>query len=163
MKTSARNALRGVVSDITPGAVNSEVTLKVADGVEIVSVVTRQSVEDLAKSVKAEFGKGGFDVVHPSLSILTEFPVAIVERTVDKKGTRKQAQAYLEYLWSKEGQENAAQNYLRPRDPEVLKKYAAQFPAINTFTVDEVFGGWSKAFPAHFKDGGSFDQIYQAK
>jgi sulfate transport system substrate-binding protein len=121
------------------------------------------SFESEAELIAKEFGKGGFDVVHPSLSILTEFPVAIVERTVDKKGTRKQAQAYLEYLWSKEGQENAAQNYLRPRDPEVLKKYAAQFPAINTFTVDEVFGGWSKAFPAHFKDGGSFDQIYQAK
>ena len=121
------------------------------------------SFESEAELIAKEFGKGGFDVVHPSLSILTEFPVAIVERTVDKKGTRKQAQAYLDYLWSKEGQENAAQNYLRPRDSEVLKKYAAQFPAINTFTVDEVFGGWSKAFPAHFKDGGSFDQIYQSK
>ena len=121
------------------------------------------SFESEAELIAKEFGKGGFDEVHPSLSILTEFPVAIVERTVDKKGTRKQAQAYLDYLWSKEGQENAAQNYLRPRDSEVLKKYAAQFPAINTFTVDEVFGGWSKAFPAHFKDGGSFDQIYQSK
>ena len=82
---------------------------------------------------------------------------------VDKKGTRKQAQAYLDYLWSKEGQENAAQNYLRPRDADVLKKYAANFPAIKTFSVDEVFGGWAKASAAHFKDGGSFDQIYQVK
>ena len=121
------------------------------------------SFESEAELIAKEFGKGEFDVVYPSLSILTEFPVAIVEKVVDKKGTRKQAQAYLEYLWSKEGQENAAQNYLRPRDAELLKKYAAQFPAIKTFTVDEVFGGWAKAYPAHFKDGGSFDQIYQSK
>ena len=121
------------------------------------------SFESEAELIAKEFGKGEFDVVYPSLSILTEFPVAIVEKTVDKKGTRKQAQAYLEYLWSKAGQENAAQNYLRPQDAEVLKKYTAQFPAIKTFTVDDVFGGWAKAFPAHFKDGGTFDQIYQSK
>ena len=121
------------------------------------------SFESEAELIAKEFGQGGFDVVHPSLSILTEFPVAIVERTVDKKGSRKQAQAYLDYLWSKEGQENAAQNYLRPRDPELLKKYAQFFPAVKTFTVDEVFGGANKAFAAHFKDGGSFDQIYVAK
>jgi sulfate transport system substrate-binding protein len=119
--------------------------------------------ESEAELIAKEFGKGEFDVVYPSLSILTEFPVAVVEKTVDKKGTRKQATAYLDYLWSKEGQENAAQNYLRPRDPEVLAKYAAFFPPVKTFTVDEVFGGWVKAFPAHFKDGGSFDQIYSVK
>ena len=121
------------------------------------------SFESEAELIAKEFGKGEFDVVHPSLSILTEFPVAIFDKVVDKKGTRKVAQAYLEYLWSKEGQENAAKNYLRPRDPEVLKKYAAQFPAIKTFTVDEVFGGWAKASPTHFKDGGTFDQIYSQK
>ena len=119
--------------------------------------------ESEAELIAKEFGRGEFEVVYPSLSILTEFPVAVVEKVVDKKGTRKQAQAYLEYLWSKEGQENAAQNYLRPRDAELLKKYAAQFPPIKTFTVDEVFGGWRKASAAHFKDGGSFDQIYQVK
>ena len=119
--------------------------------------------ESEAELIAREFGRGGFEVIHPSLSILAEFPVAIVEKVVDKKGTRKLAQAYLEYLWSKEGQENAAQNYLRPRDPEVLNKYAAQFPAIKTFTADEVFGGWSKAAAAHFKDGGSFDQVYVQK
>lgn len=119
--------------------------------------------ESEAELIAREFGRGEFEVVYPSLSILTEFPVAIVEKVVEKKGTRKQAQAYLEYLWSKDGQENAAQNYLRPRDPEVLKKYAGQFPPIKTFTVDEVFGGWSKASPAHFKDGGSFDQLSQVK
>jgi sulfate transport system substrate-binding protein len=116
-----------------------------------------------AELIAKEFGKGEFDLVYPSLTMQTEFPVAIVDKVVDKKNTRKQAQAYLEYLWSKEGQENAAQNYLRPRDPELLKKYAAQFPAVKTFTVDEVFGGAAKAFAAHFKDGGSFDQIYQQK
>lgn len=119
--------------------------------------------ESEAELIAREFGRGEFEVVYPSLSILTEFPVAVVEPVVDRKGTRKQATAYLEYLWSKDGQENAAQNYLRPRDAEVLKKHAAQFPAVRTFTVDEVFGGWTKAFPAHFKDGGSFDRIYQAK
>ncbi len=121
------------------------------------------SFESEAELIAKEFGKGEFEVVYPSLSILTEFPVAIVEKTVDKKGTRKQAQAYLEYLWSKDGQEIAAQNYLRPRDAEILKKYAAQFPAIKTFSVDEVFGGWTRAFPAQLKDGGSFDRIYQSK
>ncbi len=121
------------------------------------------SFESEAELIAKEFGKGEFDVVHPSLSILTEFPVAIVDKVVDKKGTRKLAQAYLDYLWSKDGQENAAKNYLRPRDPEVLKKYAAQFPAIKTFTVEEVFGGWAKASLTHFKDGGTFDQIYSQK
>ncbi|MCK9986272.1 MAG: sulfate/thiosulfate transport system substrate-binding protein [Azoarcus sp.] len=119
--------------------------------------------ESEAELIAKEFGRGEFEVVYPSLSILAEFPVAIVDKVVDKKGTRKVAQAYLEYLWSKEGQENAAANYLRPRDAEVLKKNAAQFPPIKTFTVDEVFGGWSKAAATHFKDGGSFDQIYVQK
>jgi sulfate transport system substrate-binding protein len=121
------------------------------------------SFESEAELIAREFGKGEFEVVYPSVSILSEFPVAIVDKVVDRKGTRKLAQAYLDYLWSPPGQETAAQNYLRPRNPETLKKYATQFPAIKTFTVDEVFGGWVKAFPAHFKDGGSFDQIYQQK
>ena len=119
--------------------------------------------ESEAEMIAKEFGKGNFEVIHPSLTMQTEFPVAIVDKVVDKKGTRKQATAYLEYLWSKEGQENAAQNYLRPRDPELLKKYAHFFPPVKTFTVDEVFGGANKAFATHFRDGGSFDQIYVAK
>lgn len=119
--------------------------------------------ESEAEMIAKEFGKGEFEVVYPSLTMQTEFPVAIVNKVVNKKGTRKQATAYLEYLWSKEGQENAAQNYLRPRDAELLKKYAANFPAVKTFTVNEVFGGANKAFATHFKDGGSFDQIYVAK
>lgn len=119
--------------------------------------------ESEAELIAREFGRGGFEVVYPSRSILAEFPVAVVEKVVDKKGTRKVATAYLEYLWSKEGQENAANNYLRPRDAEVLKKYSDRFPQIETFTVDEVFGGWSKAAATHFKDGGTFDQIYAQK
>ena len=119
--------------------------------------------ESEAEMIAKEFGKGDFEVVYPSLTMQTEFPVAVVEKVVDKKGTRKQATAYLEYLWSKEGQENAAQNYLRPRDAELLKKYAHFFPPVKTFTVDEVFGGAHKAFVTHFKDGGSFDQVYVAK
>ncbi len=119
--------------------------------------------ESEAEMIAKEFGKGNFEVVYPSLTMQTEFPVAIVDKVVDKKGTRTQAKAYLDYLWSKEGQENAAQNYLRPRDSELLKKYASFFPPVKTFTVDEVFGGANKAFVAHFKDGGSFDQIYVAK
>lgn len=121
------------------------------------------SFESEAELIAKEFGKGEFDVVYPSVSILAEFPVAVVDKVVDKKGTRKLAQAYLDYLWSKEGQENAAQNYLRPRDADVLRKHAAQFPAIKTFSVDEVFGSWSRAAQTHFKDGGSFDQLYQSK
>ncbi|PKO35086.1 MAG: sulfate ABC transporter substrate-binding protein [Betaproteobacteria bacterium HGW-Betaproteobacteria-7] len=119
--------------------------------------------ESEAEMIAKEFGKGEFEVVLPSLTMQTEFPVALVDKVVDKKGTRKQATAYLEYLWSKEGQENAALNYLRPRDPEILKKYAHFFPPVKTFTVDEVFGGASKAFVTHFKDGGSFDKVYVAK
>ena len=116
-----------------------------------------------AELIAREFGKGEFELVYPSLTMQTEFPVAVVDKVVDKKGSRKVAQAYLEYLWSREGQENAAQNYLRPRDADLLKKYADQFPAVKTFTVDEVFGSANKAFAAHFKDGGSFDQIYSGK
>ncbi len=95
-----------------------------------------------AELIAKEFGRGGFEVVYPSQSILTEFPVAIVETNVDKHGTRKLAQAYLEYLWSREGQVNAAQNYIRPHDADVMKKYAAQCPVIKTFTVADTFGGW---------------------
>ncbi len=119
--------------------------------------------ESEAELIAREFGRGGFEVVYPSQSIRAEFPVAIVDKVVDKRGTRKEAQAYLEFLWSKEGQENAAENYLRPVDAEVFKKHAAQFPAIKTFTVEEVFGGWDKATALHFKDGGSFDKVYQGK
>lgn len=108
-----------------------------------------------------ELGPDKFEVVAPSLSILAEPPVAVVDKVVDKRGTRAVAEAYLQYLYTDEGQEIAAQNYYRPVSDKVAKKYAAQFPKVKLFTIDEAFGGWAKAQKAHFADGGSFDQIYQ--
>ncbi len=111
-----------------------------------------------------ELGKDKFEVVIPSASILAEPPVALVDKNVDRHGTRAVAQAYLDYLYSPEGQEIAAKHYFRPRLATVAAKYAGQFPPfpkINLFTVDEVFGGWQKAQKKHFDDGGFFDQIYQ--
>ena len=87
--------------------------------------------------------------------------MAVVDKVVDKSGTRKVAEAYLEYLYSDEGQEIAARNFYRPTDPKIAAKYAKQFPVIKLFTIDEVFGGWEKAQKTHFADGGAFDQIYQ--
>jgi sulfate transport system substrate-binding protein len=107
-----------------------------------------------------ELGKGKFDIVIPSLSILAEPSVAVVDSVVDKKGTRPEAEAYLKYLYSKEGQEIAARNFYRPRDPEVAKKYENVFPKVNLFTIDEVFGGWAAAAKKHFADKGTFDEIY---
>jgi sulfate/thiosulfate-binding protein len=108
-----------------------------------------------------ELGKDKFEIVVPSVSILAEPPVTVVDSVVDKKGTREVAEAYLEYLYSDEGQEIAAKNYYRPRSEEVIKKYTSQFPEIELFTIDEVFGGWDKAQKEHFDDGGVFDQIYE--
>jgi sulfate transport system substrate-binding protein len=108
-----------------------------------------------------ELGPEKFDIVTPSLSILAEPPVSVVDKVVDKKGTRKAATAYLEYLYSPEGQEIAAKHYYRPRDAKVAAKYAGQFAKVKLITIDEVFGGWDKAQKTHFADGGSFDQIYE--
>ena len=108
-----------------------------------------------------ELGPGKFEIVVPSISILAEPPVTIVDKVVDKRGTRKVAQAYLDYLYSEEGQEIAGKNYYRPTDPKVAAKYASQFPNVNLFKIDDVFGGWQKAQKAHFADGGVFDQIFQ--
>jgi sulfate transport system substrate-binding protein len=108
-----------------------------------------------------ELGPDKFEVVAPSLSILAEPPVAVVDKVVDKRGTRKVAQAYLDYLYTEEGQEIAAQNYYRPRNEKVAAKYAKQFPKVNLITIDKVFGGWQVAQKTHFGDGGTFDQIYQ--
>jgi len=110
-----------------------------------------------------ELGPDKVDIVIPSLSILAEPPVTVVDKVADKKGTRAVAQAYLEYLYSPEGQEIAARNYYRPRLEAVAKKHAATFPKVNLITIDAVFGGWQKAQKAHFADGGLFDQIYQPK
>jgi sulfate/thiosulfate transport system substrate-binding protein len=111
--------------------------------------------------IKAEFG-GDFDVVYPQWSILAENPVAVIDKVVDRKGTRKQAEAYLKYLWSDEAQEIAARHQIRPRSAAVLARYAKDFPKVNLFTIDEVFGGWSKAQKEHFDDGATYDQILKA-
>jgi sulfate/thiosulfate-binding protein len=108
-----------------------------------------------------ELGPTKFELVAPSLSILAEPPVAVVDKVANKHGTRAVAQAYLEYLYSETGQEIAARNFYRPRLASVLAKYQAQFPKVTLFTIDQVFGGWKKAQATHFADGGLFDQIYQ--
>jgi len=107
-----------------------------------------------------ELGPDKFDIVAPSVSILAEPPVTVVDKVVDKRGTRAVAQAYVEYLYSPVGQDLAGQNYYRPIDPAAAAKYAKLFPKVVLFNIDDVFGGWAKAQKAHFADGGVFDQIY---
>jgi len=107
-----------------------------------------------------EFGKDKFEIVVPSLSILAEPPVTVVDKVVKKKGTEEVARAYLEYLYTPEGQEIAGHNFYRPRDPAVAAKYAGVFPQLQLVTIDAEFGGWAKAQKTHFADGGVFDQIY---
>jgi sulfate transport system substrate-binding protein len=117
--------------------------------------------ESEVQSIVEEFGKN-FEIVYPKSTVLAENPVALVDKVVDKKGTRKQAEAYLKYLWSDEAQEIAVKHSLRPRNEKVMAKAGAQFPKVATFTVDEVFGGWRKAQAEHFNDGGIYDQIIAA-
>ncbi|UUX96034.1 sulfate ABC transporter substrate-binding protein [Aquabacterium sp. J223] len=114
--------------------------------------------ESEVQSIVEEFGKN-FEIVYPRSTILAENPVAVVDKVVDRRGTRKLAEEYLKYLWSDEGQEIAVKHNLRPRNEKILAKYAAEFPKISTFTVDEVFGGWRKAQADHFNDGAIYDQI----
>jgi len=114
-------------------------------------------------SVDREFGTGKVDAVHPSISIVAENPIAVVERTVAKKGTGELAKAYLDYLYSEEAQEIAAKHALRPRNAAVLKKYSATFKPIQLFTVNELFGSLAEAQKVHFNDGGQFDKIYTVK
>lgn len=118
--------------------------------------------ENEAFLVLKEFGADQYEIVTPSLSILAEPPVAVVEDVARKHGTTELATAYLQYLYSKEGQEIAAKNYYRPRDPEIAAKYAKQFPKLELVTI-EAFGGWNQAQAAHFNDGGVFDQIYAGR
>lgn len=106
-----------------------------------------------------EVGNGQFDIVTPSVSILAEPTVSVVDKVVDKRGTRDVADAYLKYLYSPEGQTIAAKNYYRPRDPVVAAKFAKEFPQLKLFTIDEVFGGWTQAQKTHFATGGGFDEI----
>jgi sulfate transport system substrate-binding protein len=119
--------------------------------------------ENEAQLAVNEVGRDRFEIITPSLSILAEPPVAVVDKVVEKRGTRLTAQAYLDYLYSEEGQNIVARHYYRPRDTKVAAKYAAQFPKLKLITIDESFGGWQKAQKTHFADGGTFDQIYLKK
>ncbi|MEI8032965.1 MAG: sulfate ABC transporter substrate-binding protein [Chlorobiaceae bacterium] len=116
--------------------------------------------ENEAHLILKEFGSDKFEIVSPSVSILAEPPVAIVDKNVDKHSTRKLAEAYLNFLYTPQAQDIIAENYYRPRNPAALKKYAANFPKIKLFDLSEVFGDWRTAQKTHFKDGGVFDQIY---
>jgi sulfate transport system substrate-binding protein len=118
--------------------------------------------ENEVNLVRAEFGDN-FEVVYPSVSILAESPVAVVDKVVDRKGVRKEATAYLNFLYSPAGQEIGAKHFLRVRNEAVMKKYAANYKPITLFSVDELFGGWKQAQKRHFDDGGEFDKIYQSK
>ncbi len=115
--------------------------------------------ENEAFLAKKELGSDKVEIIIPSLSILAEPPVTLVDKFAKKHGTEKVAQAYLEYLYSEEGQEIAAKNYYRPTLDSVAKKYASQFPKVNLVKIDDVFGGWQKAQRKHFNDGGVFDEI----
>jgi sulfate/thiosulfate-binding protein len=117
--------------------------------------------ENEAFLAQKEYGPGKFETIVPSTSILAEPPVAVVDRVVERRGTADVAKAYLEHLYSDEGQEIAARNFYRPRNPAIAARHAADFPNLKLFTVDEVFGGWTSAQSTHFADGGVFDQIYQ--
>jgi sulfate transport system substrate-binding protein len=121
------------------------------------------SWENEAYLATKELGPDKFEIVTPTISILAEPSVAVVDKVVDKKGTRKLAEAYLNYLYTPEGQDIAGKNYYRPRDAKAAEKYKAQFSDVKLFTIDDVFGGWAKATETHFKDGGVFDQIYTSK
>jgi sulfate/thiosulfate-binding protein len=114
--------------------------------------------ENEARLALQEFGGAGFEIVYPSVSILEEAPVAVVDKVVDKKGDRLLAEAYLNFLWTKQGQEIAGKHFFRPRDPAIAAKYTAQFPHVTTFDIS-TFGGWTKAQQEHFGDGGVYDQI----
>jgi sulfate transport system substrate-binding protein len=121
------------------------------------------SWENEAHLAAKELGSDKYDIVVPASSILAEPPVTIVDRNVDKRGTRAVAQAYLEFLYSPEGQDLAGKHYYRPIDPKAVEKYKAQLSPVELFTIDQVFGGWHKAQKAHFADGGIFDRIYQKR
>jgi sulfate/thiosulfate transport system substrate-binding protein len=121
------------------------------------------SWENEAYLAAKELGADKFEIVTPSISILAEPSVSVVDKVVDKRGSRKVAEAYLNYLYSPEGQDIAGKHYYRPRDAKVQDKYKAQFSQVKLFTIDDVFGGWTAAHEIHFKDGGVFDQIYGKK
>ena len=119
------------------------------------------AAENEAQLAIAEFGGGGFEIIYPSVSVLEEAPVAVVDANVDKKGDRLLAEAYLNFLWTKQGQEIAAKHFFRPRDASVAAKYARQFPHVTTFDIS-TFGGWKKAQAENFGDGGVYDKISES-
>ena len=107
-------------------------------------------------------GADAFDIVRPSVSVLAEPPVALVDAVVDRKGTRMVAEAYLDYLYTPEGQDIVARNFFRPTDDVVMQRHAEQFPVMRLFTVDTAFGGWEQAQKQHFNDGGTYDRLFTA-
>ena len=119
--------------------------------------------ENEAEMIAREFGRDQFEVIYPSVSAEAEPPVTVVDKVVDKKGTRAVAEAYLKYLWSPEGQEIAAKNYLRPRDQAILAKYNDRFPKVDFLSVEKTFGDWREVQKKYFSDGGVFDQIYSGQ
>ncbi|CAB1370911.1 sulfate ABC transporter substrate-binding protein [Denitratisoma oestradiolicum] len=149
----------GNVKVLDSGARGSTTTF-VERGIGDVLIAWENEAYLAVQELGPQSSKGGFEIVTPSLSILAEPPVAVVDKVVDRKGTRKVATEYLNYLYSTEGQELAAKNYYRPIDKAVAAKYAKQFAPVKLITIDQEFGGWTKAQKAHFADGGIFDQIY---
>ncbi len=118
--------------------------------------------ENEALLAQRQMGADAFDIVRPSVSVLAEPPVALVDAVVDRKGTRMVAEAYLDYLYTAEGQDIVARNFFRPSDEDVMQRYTEQFPAMRLFTVDAVFGGWEQAQKQHFNDGGTYDRLFTA-
>jgi sulfate transport system substrate-binding protein len=116
--------------------------------------------ENEALLAAAKMGPDAFDIVRPSVSVLAEPPVALIDAVVDRKGTRAVAEAYLQYLYDPQGQDIVARNFFRPSDAAVAAKYAEQFPPLRMFTVDAVFGGWAQAQAQHFQDGGTYDRLF---
>jgi sulfate transport system substrate-binding protein len=117
--------------------------------------------ENEALLARKMMGSDAFDIVHPSVSVLAEPPVALIDAVVDRRGTRAVAEAYLEYLYTPDGQDIAARNFFRPFDADVRARYAAQFPTLRLFTIGEVFGGWESAQREHFADGGIYDRLFE--
>jgi sulfate/thiosulfate-binding protein len=151
-------ALYGNVPVLDSGARGSLVTFT-ERGVGDVFI----SWENEAHLASKELGKDKFEIIVPSISILAEPPVAVVDKTVDRKGTRAVAEAYLQFLYSPQGQQIAAENYYRPIDPKVAAQHEKTFTKVSLFTIDQQFGGWAKAQKTHFADGGVFDRIYTKK
>lgn len=156
--TTAREFLRALFRNVKvlDSGARGSLTSFTERGIGDVSL----SWENEAFLALKELGTDKFEIVVPSLSILAEPPVSVVDRVVDKRGTRAVAEAYLQFLYTKEGQEIAARHFYRPRDPEVAARHAGVFKKVNLVAIDDVFGGWTKAQATHFNDGGVFDQIY---